>query len=336
MSTRQSLSFSEQFKLPDGKLGCTVLLKLVGNKCNMACAYCYEQDKGKGALQILPVSHVAELIDCLLHLPRIRFVMHGGEPLLYPKFLMREVLAVIAERLPGRHTIQLQTNGTLIDDEWISIFSNVAAEVAISVSLDPPNHEQLRSLPGKDLNQLLMGKLKLILDTCDSVGVVSVAHRGNVDGFRDFLEQLIGIGVRYLTVNRIRQNQNNSARTNRYFLDEVQFALFLEKLICYWIQGRLFHKIQIQPLMSLLSAQANQRCEYIASPEKCRAFITLYPDGTVTNCDHLLGEVSVISDQCHTCSIYSWCGAGCLGESRNAGFCRARRHLKSYIDTIVL
>ena len=86
--------------------------------------------------------------------------------------------------------------------------------------------------------------------------------------------------------------------------------------------------------MSLLSQNANKICEYLPSVDKCLAFITVYPDGTITNCSHLKHPVRKMAAKCSSCTIVNWCGGGCLGEEKDAQFCDARHHLKNYIERI--
>ncbi len=110
--------------------------------CNLDCTYCYVPDRLDS--RRLPIS----LLETLLRAVRcsriteeqkeLRILWHAGEPLAAGIDFYRQALEV-TERIMGdrwrvRHSIQ--TNGTLITDEWCELFR--ANGVSIGVSLDGP------------------------------------------------------------------------------------------------------------------------------------------------------------------------------------------------------
>ena len=195
---------NQNFQMPNSSAGCTIVLKLTGSSCNMRCSYCYELDASNRFSAILEPMCVESIINRVLHFPEVRFLLHGGEPLLYPKPLMRTLLKIIKDQLPGRHSIQLQTNGTLIDDEWLEILAGADSQVAVSISLDPPSTQSLRMLPGKDYYPIVRDRIKLVLKYFGMAGIVSVAHQANITYFQTFMNELIDMGISYLTINKLR------------------------------------------------------------------------------------------------------------------------------------
>jgi uncharacterized protein len=324
----------EEFLVPAHQRHLSVNLKLVGSNCNMRCSYCYEHDEPRWATAPLDLAHVAALIDRIPSQTAVRFVLHGGEPLLYPKAMMRDLLRLIRERLPDRHEVQIQTNGTLLDEEWLEILAAAGPRFVVSVSLDPPGGERLRVLPQADAERVVRERIALVVRGGGPVGVVSVAHRANLRNFRPFLEELVGLGVPYLTINKQRYNVSERSAANRLAISEMEYVRLLEEVCSFWINSRLFMRVQIQPLLSLLSPDANRICVYDASPGKCHAFLALHPDGTVGGCDHLRSGPPAFLPACPTCPILGWCGGGCLGEERDADFCAARFRLKAFIERI--
>lgn len=126
----------------------------VGAACNLSCSYCYYLDKR----QILPnnglmsdqVLH-AYLEQALLINNKTKtcdFNWGGGEPLLAGKDFFRRAIKLQAELGQGRRIRNtIQTNATLIDDEWCELFS--ANDVIVSVSVDGPEaiHNAYRKGP---------------------------------------------------------------------------------------------------------------------------------------------------------------------------------------------
>ncbi len=321
--------------IPSGVTGCTVIMKLVGSTCNMCCSYCYEEDKHVSHPACLEPTDFERLVGRIRHFPEVRFLLHGGEPLLYPKEKMREILNVMREGLPGPYSVQVQTNGTLIEQDWLELFADHAPRTFFSISLDPQGAGDLRMLPGKEYRAIVRKRIQLVLKLFGVAGVVSVAHRANKSCFTGFLDELVDLGVPYLTINKLRKNRRNDSVSNGLLISEYEYVMLLEYLCTSWINQRLFSRIQIQPLMALLSPSANRICEYHPSSDKCVTFLTLYPGGMVGNCGHLGNPAPIAPQKCLVCPIWSWCGGGCWAEEKDSAFCDARYHFKGYIERLL-
>jgi len=121
----------------------TVLLK-VASRCNINCSYCYVYNQGDTSWQRLPKAMSPDTIQAVVtSLHRLyedqkagfAVVLHGGEPLLMPRQLLRALLEGLAEALPSCVRC-IQTNGMLIDDEVLDLCD--ATNTTLSVSLDGP------------------------------------------------------------------------------------------------------------------------------------------------------------------------------------------------------
>ena len=123
----------------------TVLLK-VASRCNLNCEYCYfYRSPDQGWLR-QPVRMSWETIDAVIarlaelreHQQRpLAVVLHGGEPLLLGKSRLDRLLKGLRSELGQESTIALQTNGTLVNDELIELFSET--RTVVGVSIDGPS-----------------------------------------------------------------------------------------------------------------------------------------------------------------------------------------------------
>lgn len=311
-------------------------LKLVGSNCNMRCTYCYEHDTPIWAEKKLTPAEVSKFIRTLpTNEEELRFLLHGGEPLLYPKLEMARLLDVIKLESSGRARVFIQTNGTLIDEEWIDLFYRHDPNFVFSLSIDSLQQSGRRKLGRLNLEELLIEKLELLRRRGATVGVVSVISRENNASFLPFIDQLAELGVQFLTLNKLRPNRNSRVESNVSVLSEDEFVSFLQRVLNHWIGNRLYERIQIQPFMTLLSPTANQLCTFVDSASKCDSFVSLYPGGVKTGCDHRSSVASTRLPACDTCDIVSWCGGGCFGEEKDEAYCSARHRLKLLIDEVL-
>ena len=122
-----------------------VVLK-VTERCNLDCDYCYffnaGDDSYKNHAAFISKDTVALLVRRLTEfskereLERIAIHLHGGEPLLMSKAQLDSICDELRSNLAPivDLSITIQTNGMLIDREWIEIFNRHG--VAVGISLD--------------------------------------------------------------------------------------------------------------------------------------------------------------------------------------------------------
>ena len=122
-----------------------VVLKIT-ERCNLDCDYCYFFNAGDDSYKdhAAFISHdtVALLVRRLRqfceqrNLERLAIHLHGGEPLLMPKPRLDRICQEIRSNLASLVDLSLtiQTNGVLIDLDWIEIFNR--HDIAVGVSLD--------------------------------------------------------------------------------------------------------------------------------------------------------------------------------------------------------
>lgn len=118
----------------------TVIITPVGETCNLACSYCYQKDLGKDIQARMTEDTLAQTIRQVLGEfgSVIRFIWHGGEPLIAGVPFFRAALKLQEEyRQPGQTLFNtVTTNGTLLTPELANLFSSF--RVRIDISLDGP------------------------------------------------------------------------------------------------------------------------------------------------------------------------------------------------------
>ena len=113
------------------KLPFSLMAKPIGSACNLDCTYCYYLEKGKlypgephqrvMSDKILE-TYIAQSIYSSLD-PVVQFAWHGGEPVMIGMEFFRKVIRLQKKHGGGRVIgNSLQTNGTMLTDEWCSFF----------------------------------------------------------------------------------------------------------------------------------------------------------------------------------------------------------------------
>jgi uncharacterized protein len=121
-----------------------IMAKPMGPICNLDCKYCFYLEKEK----LYPANEHFRMDDAVLEnfirqyieahdAPEVTFGWQGGEPTLMGVGYFRKAVA-LQQQYAGGKRIQntLQTNGTLLDDEWCAFLAE--NKFLVGVSIDGP------------------------------------------------------------------------------------------------------------------------------------------------------------------------------------------------------
>jgi len=123
-----------------------VMVKPVGALCNLRCKYCYYLEKKKlypqAAGSLMSDEILERFIEQYLQsqtMNEVLFTWHGGEPLMRNRNFFEKALALQRKYGRGRQIDNcLQTNGTLLTDDWCAFFKE--NNFLIGISVDGPQH----------------------------------------------------------------------------------------------------------------------------------------------------------------------------------------------------
>lgn len=116
------------------------------SRCNLACRYCYMYFRGDESWRERSVFATPDVVDAFAlrlknyqqrhDLPRIHVSFHGGEPLMLGVPRFRDYAQRLIDVVGPSLTLSVQTNGLLLDDEWIETLAE--CDVSIGISIDGP------------------------------------------------------------------------------------------------------------------------------------------------------------------------------------------------------
>lgn len=135
-----------------------LMAKPVGSRCNLRCDYCYYLEKeklypasGHGAMMMddrVLETFIRQYIESQTT-PAVLFTWHGGEPLLRDRSYYEKIIALERRYARGiRVDNAIQTNGTLLDDDWCRFFRDNGWLVGLSVDGPEDLHDRYRRTAG--------------------------------------------------------------------------------------------------------------------------------------------------------------------------------------------
>lgn len=184
-----------------------VMLKPVGAACNLRCEYCYYLEKSnlykdtqkRVLTEEMLEQFTREYIEAQTS-PDILFTWHGGEPLIRPLSFYRKAVELQRKYGAGRRiSNSIQTNGTLLNDEWCRFLRENNWLVGISIDGPQEFHDEFRrTASGGQTWQKVMHGIRLLKRHGVEWNAMAVVNDFNADYPLDFYHFFKENGCQYL------------------------------------------------------------------------------------------------------------------------------------------
>lgn len=268
-----------------------VMLKPASSHCNMACGYCYYLEKkhlyedGKRhlmsdeMLELFTKEYIeAQTMDSVL------FTWHGGEPLMRSLDFYKKAMALQRKYANGRHIDNvLQTNGTLLTDEWCEFLAQNHWLVGISIDGTQDMHDHYRhTASGKPSWEQVMHGIELLKKHHVEWNAMAVVNNYNVERPLEFYHFFKEIGCQYLQFTPIVERVIAASS-----ITPEQWGNFLCTIFDEWVRhdvGRVFVELFDCTLANWVGV-APGICAY---GKECGHAGVMEYNGDVYSCDHFV------------------------------------------------
>ena len=206
--------------------------------CNISCSYCWAPERDNPARMSLGI--VEEVLKQIStrDISPLEICWLTGEPLVLGIDYYRSSIELCRRLIPEGVTRRfiIQTNGTLIDDEFAAFFA--ASHVAVGVSVDGPKelHDRQRAdRRGRPTHDKAMRGIDLLMKHKVKGGALCVISKDTLrispdDLFNFFHDR--GIAWSYLIEAKIGENASTSRGLSREDIPELQ--AFFGRLLNLW------------------------------------------------------------------------------------------------------
>lgn len=287
-----------------------VMLKPAGAHCNLACKYCYYLEKNK----LYPTAQRHLMSDEMLEqftreyieaqtMNQVLFTWHGGEPLLRSIDFYRKALSLQQKYAGGRHIDNvIQTNGTLLTDEWCEFFAQNHWLVGISIDGPQPDHNHYRlTAAGKPSWKKVMQGIKLLKKHGVEWNAMAVVNAYNANHPLEFYRFFKENGCQFLQftpiVERLTRHEDGRTLASLADKDEIslseasvapeQWGYFLCAIFDEWVRkdvGKIFVEIFDCTLANWMGISPGI-CAY---SKECGHAGVMEHNGDVYSCDHFV------------------------------------------------
>jgi len=287
-----------------------VMLKPAGAHCNLACKYCYYLEKNK----LYPTAQRHLMSDEMLEqftreyieaqtMNQVLFTWHGGEPLLRSIDFYRKALSLQQKYAGGRRIDNvIQTNGTLLTDEWCEFFAQSHWLVGISIDGPQPDHDHYRlTAAGKPSWKKVMQGIKLLKKHGVEWNAMAVVNAYNANHPLEFYRFFKENGCQFLQftpiVERLTRHEDGRTLASLVDKDEIslseasvapeQWGYFLCAIFDEWVRkdvGKIFVEIFDCTLANWMGISPGI-CAY---SKECGHAGVMEHNGDVYSCDHFV------------------------------------------------
>ena len=287
-----------------------VMLKPAGAHCNLACKYCYYLEKNN----LYQNSHRHLMTDEMLEqftreyieaqtMPQVLFTWHGGEPLMRSIDFYKKALALQKKYAHGKQIDNvIQTNGTLLTDEWCEFFAKNHWLVGISIDGPQEYHDHYRVTPaGKPSWEKVMQGIQLLKKHRVEWNAMAVVNAYNAEHPLEFYHFFRDNGCQYLQFTPIveRLTEHEDGRTLASLADDREIPLadasvtpqqwgnFLCTIFDDWVRhdvGKMFVEIFDCTLANWMGVLPGI-CAY---SKECGHAGVMEHNGDVYSCDHFV------------------------------------------------
>ena len=287
-----------------------VMLKPAGAHCNLACKYCYYLEKNK----LYPTAQRHLMSDEMLEqftreyieaqtMNQVLFTWHGGEPLLRSIDFYRKAIS-LQQKYAGDRRIDnvIQTNGTLLTDEWCEFFAQNHWLVGISIDGPQPDHDHYRlTAAGKPSWKKVMQGIKLLKKHGVEWNAMAVVNAYNANHPLEFYRFFKENGCQFLQftpiVERLTRHEDDRTLASLADKDEIslseasvapeQWGYFLCAIFDEWVRkdvGKIFVEIFDCTLANWMGISPGI-CAY---SKECGHAGVMEHNGDVYSCDHFV------------------------------------------------
>ena len=287
-----------------------VMLKPAGAHCNLACKYCYYLEKNN----LYQNSNHHLMSDEMLEqftreyieaqtMPQVLFTWHGGEPLMRSIDFYKKALALQKKYAHGKQIDNvIQTNGTLLTDEWCEFFAKNHWLVGISIDGPQEYHDHYRVTPaGKPSWEKVMQGISLLKKHRVEWNAMAVVNAYNAEHPLEFYHFFRDNGCQYLQFTPIveRLTEHEDGRTLASLADDREIPLadasvtpqqwgnFLCTIFDDWVRhdvGKTFVEIFDCTLANWMGVLPGI-CAY---SKECGHAGVMEHNGDVYSCDHFV------------------------------------------------
>jgi len=275
-----------------------ILAKPTGAICNLDCKYCFylsKEELYKGSTfrmtDEMLETYIRQLIESHA-VPEVTVAWQGGEPTLMGlDFFKRSIVFEKKYAKPGmKINNTIQTNGTLIDDEWAAFFKENNFLVGLSIDGPREMHDFYRiNKQGEPTFDQVMRGLSFLQKHGVEWNALTTLHHANaehpIEVYRFLRDECKAEFVQFIPIVE-RLEPNNETVSDRSVTAE-QYGKFLVGVFEEWVKHDIA-KVYVQMFDVALANWHGEPSGLCVHSKTCGGALAIEHNGDLYSCDHFV------------------------------------------------
>ncbi len=286
--------------------GFQIFVKPTGSICNLGCQYCYYLEKE----QLYPEDKTFKMPEPILenyikqHIEAcpddvIAFSWHGGEPTLLGLEYFRRIVELQRRHKPRDKTILngVQTNGTLLNDEWCRFFAKEGFAVGISIDGPKELHDRFRvTKDNRPTFEQAMNGYRLLQKHGVYTDVLCVVNSVNVQQPLAVYRFFKGINAQYITfLPCVDPQSDTESGVSELSVPSDAWGRFLCTVFDEWVRDDI-GRVKVQIFEEAIRTAFNQEHSLCIFRPTCGDIPVLEHNGDLYSCDHYVTPEHLIGN----------------------------------------
>ena len=338
----------------------SVMIKPASSLCNMRCKYCFyhslSSTRESFSYGIMTDDTAENLIRNALQFAgngSIYFAFQGGEPLIAGKEYFHNFIELVHKYNINNNIINyaMQTNGTLVDEDWIKLFKDNKFLIGLSLDGDKNANQFRMDNEYAPVYNQVMDTARLFESNQVDFNILIVATKYTAKHIKEVYNFLTGQGFRFLQFIPCLRPFAEDIESELYMKTDDYSSFLIELFNLYvkdYVRGTY---TSIRWFDNIVGMYYGKRAEQCGLMGHCTHQFVIEGNGDVYPCDfycvdewklgnvchdtfselsgsevasRFIKESLVISDMCKACDIYGMCrGGGCKRSRADRNYCSA-------------
>ena len=355
----------------------SILVKPAGPDCNLRCTYCFYLEKAEMFSETKKHRMSNEIQEELIRQAMqqsgesVSIAWQGGEPALIGLDFYKR--AVELEIKYGHGQIVgngLQTNGTLLNEDWAQFLKQY--DWLVGLSLDGPEHihnHYRKDTAGKGTHKRVEDNAKMLLQNEVATNVLACLTDYSVNFPEESYNYFKSLGLNWMQfIPIVETDKKDPSRASDFSVTAEKYGEFLCKIFDLWMAD--FQNGQpvthVRHFDSVFYSYAGMEPPQCSMMKECGPYVAVEHNGNVYSCDFFveskwkLGNImnnrltdmlnskkqktfgaakSVLPGECRKCTWLNKCYGGCTKDRikdprdhRKPRFCKSYKMFFAHAD----
>lgn len=338
----------------------SIMIKPASSLCNLSCEYCFYRDVSEHrenmGFGVMDGKISETLIKKALDFSagkQIYFAFQGGEPTLAGIDYFKNFVDTVKKHNKKGSVVyySIQTNGTVIDDEWAVFFRENGFLVGLSLDGDYIGNKFRKKISGTNSYYQIISAAECLKRNDVQFNILTVLTGYCAENGERIYKYFRSKGFRYLQFIPCLRPFGSDEQSELYMTSE-QYADFLIKVFNLYVKDYVRHQyISIRQFDNWVRLYLNQPSEQCGMQGHCSHQFVAESNGNIYPCDfyctdeYLLGNINDssfyelancdkaknfileslgIPQKCRECKFYAVCrGGGCKRTQLSEDYCMA-------------